>query len=156
MSNNTIGFYCPIISGNQKDNIICEVLNKLSDNHETILFNSEYHPIGENNKFCILHCNQAKYFYGKLLCFDIDSLVIIDTFPGPSQRILVADDIFWQNKNIPFITWNQMIFSNTDIITTNQKTHDLYEICFKKPLYSINNLDSQELTNVIQKLCKND
>lgn len=147
-----IGFYCPKITKQESHINIVNVLNELSDGYtNTILFNTSFELPIANRKFCILPSLGAKYFYGVLFCFDIDSLNLINSFPGPSHKFLVTDDIFWQNKQTPATLWSQILDSQTSIITLNQKTYDLYDICFKTPTLNMNNgFNLQECKDVLQ------
>lgn len=147
-----IGFYCPNISNKDFDMNIVGVLNGLSDGYtNTILFNTTFNIPINHRKFCILPSVGAKYFYGVLFCFDVDSLHIINTFPGPSHKFFVTDNIFWQNKQTPATAWSHLLGSDTSIITLNQKTYDLYDICFKKPKLNMNDgFNLKECKNVLQ------
>lgn len=146
-----IGFYCPRINNTTKDIQIINVLNGLSSKgNNTIMFNTVF-DTSINNDFCILPSVGAKYFYGILFCFDIESLKIIRNFPGPSNKFFVTDNIFWQNKKAPASIWYDLLDSNTNIITLNQKTYDLYSICFKQPLINMQNeFNLKECEDVLQ------
>jgi hypothetical protein len=154
MNNTEIGFYYPFMKGNDQDKLIHNVLNDISKNANTILFNSKYEMITpDKQEYAILHCSQSKYFYGILFGFDIDSISIINTFPGPSKKVFLASDIFWQEKNIPTKVWDSLLTENINIVTYNETIYDLYSICFKEPLYNMKNgLNPEELNYVIQNL----
>lgn len=153
--NNEIGFYCPVISNDKKDQKIIEILNHVSDRYNTILFNSQYNIIDRNTrKFAVLHCNQSKYFYGNLFCFDIDSVSITRNFPAPSNKFFVASEIFWQNKAYPAKIWYDLIMNDMNIITYDKNIYDLYQICFKSPVFNMTNgFSTEEFDNVINSLC---
>lgn len=153
--NNQIGFYCPTISNTKKDNIIINVLNNISSKHNTILFNSQYGIMDtEPRKFAVLHCNQSKYFYGNLFCFDIDSVYIAKSFPGPNKKFFVTSEIFWQNKAYPAKMWYELTMKDIDIVTYDKSIFDIYEICFKPPVFNMaNGFSLEEFNNVIDSLC---
>lgn len=152
--NNQIGFYLPLISNTETSQNLIRILNNLSDKYNTILFNSQYDFIDqEARKFSILHCNQSKYFYGILAAFDIDSVSIIRSFPGPHKKLFVTADIFWQNKSFPAKIAENLIMDDLDIVTYNTRAYDLYDICFKKPAYNmVNGLTSEDFINVVNSL----
>lgn len=151
---NDISFYCPAIHNNDAHNHIRKVLNDLSDSYNTIMFNSQYNAIDQFvRKYTVLHCNQARYFYGTMFVFDIDSVSVTKEFPAPKHKIFVAPDIFWQNKMTPSSAWTSLLPEDMHIITHDQRIYDLYSICFKKPLLNMSNgLSKEEVNNVIQSL----
>lgn len=152
--NNQIGFYLPLISNTDTSQTLVKILNSLSDKYNTILFNSQYDFIDkETRKFSILHCNQSKYFYGILIAFDIDSISIIRSFPAPNKKIFVTSDIFWQNKSFPAKISQDLLIGDIDIVTYDNRIYDLYDICFKKPIYNMNNgLTSEDFINVVDSI----
>lgn len=149
-----IAFYCPIIQNNEEHNRIKQVLNDLSDSYNTIMFNSQYSAIDQFvRKYAVLHCNQARYFYGTIFVFDIDSVSIVKEFPGPKNKLFIASDIFWQNKMTPSVIWNELLLDPIKIITYDKKNYDLYSICFKQPILNMSEgLNSGELKDVIENL----
>lgn len=152
--NNQIGFYFPLLSNKTLDNSIVEILNNISYKYNTILFNSQYDIIDQSTrKFSVLHCNQAKYFYGILFAFDINSVSVINTFPAPHKKVFVTSEIFWQNKTYPSKVWQDLVLNDIDIIAYDTKVYDLYDICFKKPIFNMNNgLTSEDFLNVIDSI----
>lgn len=149
-----IGFYRPFVVGNDEDKNIHNVLNEVSAQNNTILFNSKNTMLNTDvQNYAILHCNQSKYFYGILFGFDIDSISIMNTFPGPNKKVFIASDIYWQDKTIPSKIWKSLLVNDTEIITFSEKVYELYSICFKKPLYNMKNgFNGEELNYVIQNL----
>ena len=153
--NNQIGFYIPLVSNTQLNQSLLKILNDISDNYNTILFNSQYDFIDQTTrKFSVLHCNQSKYFYGILFAFDIDSVSIIHSFPAPNKKVFVTSEIFWKNKTYPAKISQDLLDSEIDIVTYDNKAYDLYDICFKKPIFNMTNgLTSEDFLNVINSLC---
>lgn len=154
MNNTEIGFYYPLMTGTDRDKIIHNTLNDVSNNANTILFNSKYEAVATDiQKYAILHCSQSKYFYGILFGFDIDSISIINTFPGPNKKVFIASDVFWQDKSIPTKVWDSLLTENINVVTHSERIYDLYSICFKEPLYNMKNgFNAEELNYVIQNL----
>lgn len=152
--NNQIGFYIPVIHNTEVHNAIIRILNKISEKYNTILFNSQYDAIDvEPRRFGVLHCNQSKYFYGMLFGFDINSISIMEAFPAPYKKIFITSDIFWKNKSYPAKMSQDLMMNNIDIVTLNDRAYDLYNICFKAPVFNMNNgLTSEDFLNVIDSL----
>jgi hypothetical protein len=152
--NKQIGFYLPLISNTAMSQNVIKVLNDISDQYNTILFNSQYDFIdNELRKFSVLHCNQSKYFYGLLFAFDIESVAVIRSFPAPAKKIFVTSEIFWKNKNHPAKMSQDLIMNDIDIITYSSEAYDIYNICFKKPILNMDNgLVSGDFTNVIDSI----
>lgn len=152
--NKEVGFYCPVINNTELNQQIIQLLNTLSNKYNTILFNSEYNKIDQDfRKFSVLHCNQAKYFYGILVMFDASSVVIANSFPAPFKKLFVASEIFWHNKSQPATVLDYIVSEDIDIITYNKSIYDLYDICFRSPIANMNNgLVSEEFNNVIDSL----
>lgn len=147
-----IGFYCPTMIANDSCMNIAQVLNGLSDGFiNTILFNTSFNLPMNDRKFCILPSIGAKYFTGVLFCFDVESLHILNSFPSPSHKFFVTDDIFWQNKGNPATILAHLLGADTNVITLNQRAYDLYNICFKTPSANMTNgFNLQECKNVLQ------
>ncbi|MEX0594976.1 MAG: hypothetical protein WD512_00640, partial [Candidatus Paceibacterota bacterium] len=132
-----IAFYVIYADHSDKCNKIIDTLNNLVDMcpyDNIILFNSQYNRTDAVKKFPIIHLNQAKYFRGILICFDIKSSMITKTFPAPEKQILYIDETSWSNDStIPMMFW-QGIYSNPDIklVAKNEEIKDLLSICWSE------------------------
>lgn len=152
-----IGFYLIDADYSDKCNTIINALNSMVSEHmydNIILFNNQYNRADNNKKFPIIHLNQAKYFNGVLVVFDIKSVMITKTFIAPKKQILYVDDIEWKNDHtIPVLFW-QSIYVNPDIsvIAKNQEIFDLLEICWSKPEGIMENINHKEIYDVISKV----
>jgi hypothetical protein len=152
-----IGFYLNIADESDKVNRIIDTLNNISDKHpydNVILFNGEYNRIDINKKFPILHLNQAKYFRGILVVFDVSSAMITRSFPAPRHQILYVDEMFWsRDRTIPATFWGE-IFDNDNIslLASNQEIYDVLSICWKQPKAIITNIAAQEIYNECEKI----
>ena len=153
-----IGFYLlDVEPDNAIQNKIITAINDLCgmcpyDN--IVLFNNQFNKIDVGHKYYMLHIQQAKYFDGILFVFDIKSAMLTQTFPSPKKQILYISNPEWHNNgSIPHGFWNNIYLKNNfEIITDNQQTYDLCEICWKKPLSLIQDINSQELQNVISQI----
>ena len=93
-----IGFY--IISADQSEQYtsIINTINDMVKNHpydNIILFNNAYNRIDEHKRFPIMALNQAKYFRGVLICFDIKSLAVTKSFPAPKKPLRTVTGNFF-------------------------------------------------------------
>lgn len=152
-----IGFYLINADHSDKCNLIIDTINKMVDNHpydNIILFNNQYNRIDNNKKFPIIHINQAKYFGGFLVLFDIKSAIISKTFPSPQKQLLYLDETSWSNDSkMPVLFWHN-IFLNTNIsiLASNQEIKDLLTICWEPPLAIMSTINEKELYESIAKL----
>lgn len=150
-----IGFYVTNIRGSNKD-LIINTINDYIIAHpydNVVVFNDNYDAI-TNNNFYTLHISHAKYFKGLLLVFDINDIFLVRSFPSPSKKIFFATEPYWQNhKTTPYKMWSE-VFDNSDIdiVVNNASLFDIYKICWKEPLCLMNNMNSQEIENVLQKI----
>lgn len=153
-----IGFYLlDVVPNNSIKNHILTTLNdlcKLCPYDNIVLFNDQYNKISTNNKYYILHIQQAKYFDGILFVFDTKSAMLTQTFPSPKKQILYMSDVEWnKNSSLPYGFWHNMYMKdNMEMITDNLDTYTLFDICWKQPLSLIKQIDSKEIKNVIDKI----
>lgn len=152
-----IGFYLTTATDSIKCNQIIKTMNDMISDHpydNIILFNGTYNRIDPDKKFPIIHLSQAKYFRGILLVFDATSAMITRTFPSPKKQIFYIDDLFWmKDLSIPAAFWNS-IFSNEDILKVSSRSDitDIIEICWNKPEYQIEEIESKRLYDVCQNI----
>lgn len=129
--------------------IVCP---SMSNDHSTIMlisFAKEYYLKNPYNQVCffnsfcevvapqnipILHLSQAKFFYGNLLILDSESLELCNDFPNIKKILFWAQNIPWEKDLKNYKEWEKLFYNHkTDIIANNQKTYDIFEICYKKP-----------------------
>jgi hypothetical protein len=153
-----IGFYLlDILPNVPAQNNILTTLNdlcKLCPYDNIVLFNDQYNRVNMNNKYYTLHIQQAKYFDGILFVFDTKSAMLTQTFPVPKKQILYMPEVEWnKNPSLPYGFWyNMYMKDNMEIITDSIDTYELCNICWKKPLSLIKQIDSKEIKNVIDKV----
>lgn len=153
-----IGFYIlDIETNNEHTNKIIAAINSLCKRlpyANIVLFNNQYNTIYKDDKFYVLHIQQAKYFNGILFVFDTKSALLTQTFPSPSKQILYMREPEWsKDTSLPYSIWNNIYLKNNfEVITDNKQTYDLFEICWKKPLNLISEINAEELENVISKI----
>lgn len=150
-----IGFYISNISTNNYQNIL-KVINDYIDDHpydNVIVFTNQMNRIF-NDKFYVLHLSHAKYFSGILFIFDIKDASIASTFPSPKKQILLVNDIYWQkNSHILYSFWEKIFLSESaEIVTNNDENFYIYELCWKKPLCIIPELNKEGIEHVINNI----
>jgi hypothetical protein len=152
-----IGFYAIDMDYSEKNNDIVKAMNDIVENDiysNVILFNNTYNRADGNKKFPIINFNQAKYFKGILISFDLRSAAITRTFPSPIKQFFVVDELPWiNNTKAPVSFWNS-IYNNQyiDLIVNNQENFDLLEICWKKPVKVLEKIEAKGILDVIKTL----
>jgi hypothetical protein len=136
--NKDIGFVLIKLLNNQiYDSILSTVSEFIKHRpyQEHLVFNSYSEKINTFN-VPILHLQQSQFFYGKLVLFDIPSVILTNKFPNISRRILIASDAHWTQSGLSVYKQWESIYNqeNLDIIVTNSILNDLYSMCWKKPI----------------------
>lgn len=155
-----LGFFIPnITQQNPFHQTLIRAINELCilqpyDN--IVVFNNYFNFIDPNKKYYILSTNHAKYFSGLLFSFDMQSVFMTQTFPGPKKQIIYLQEPEWANKtNMPYTLWYNIYMSDRfDIIAGNQDVYDLMSICWKPAIEHMSQFNAKELQNVIQQLIR--
>lgn len=153
-----IGFYLlDIQADNDKQTKIIDSINDLCKYFpyaNIVLFNNQYNNIYKDNKFYTLHIQQAKYFDGILFVFDTRSAMLTQTFPAPKKQILyIAEPEWCKDTSIPHSFWYDIYMKeNIELIVANNEMYDLCEICWKKPISIVSDINGTEFKNVISQL----
>lgn len=115
-----------------------------------MVFNSYSEKINTFN-VPILHLQQAQFFYGKLIVFDIPSIILTNNFPNISQRILFTSDTHWtQSSSSMYQQWRSVYEQdNLDIMVTSPVLRDLYSMCWKTPVATVERFTYDELSKYI-------
>lgn len=152
-----IGFYLlDITMSPEHKNILNSIsgLSKLRPYDNIVLFNNKFNAIDTDARYYTLHINQAKFFNGILFVFGTKEALLTQTFPCPTKQVIYMSQPEWSSHtNIPYIFWSNIYLqSNTELLTDQQNTHDLLNICWKKPLPLIDSLTTENIDHVIQAL----
>ena len=153
-----IGFYLLDVTPDDplQNQILSSINNFCLSNpyYNVVVFNNQFNKVDVNHKYYMLHIQQAKYFDGILFIFDIKSAMLTQSFPSPKKQIFYVSESDWsKNTTIPYGFWyNIYMKENIEIITDNPTTYDLFEICWKKPLKLISEINAEEFKNVISEL----
>lgn len=153
-----IGFYLLDIEvNNHKQSNILNGINQFCESRpydNIVLFNNTFDTIDLDHKYYILHINQAKFFKGILFTFDLKSALLTKTFAGPTKQVLVMDSPEWQNnRSSPYRLWSS-VYNNPDfeLVVHNKDMKNLCEICWKKPLDMILEINDKSINEIISKL----
>jgi hypothetical protein len=145
----TIGFICPIIDETPHSSFIINYINQLSSIKpymDFILFNSTYNRSDLLiNKFGVLHLNEAKFFLGPMMAFDLTSMLFLKNCIS-NQKIFFDLDHEWTVKtNIENLTNNiddkkflgyfdlkDMYVTSNDLLVINDEEYkNLTDSCWK-------------------------
>lgn len=152
-----IGFYILDIDMSPEHTKVLKAINELCvkrPQDHIVVFNNQFTAIDPEQKYYVLHINQAKFFRGLLFVFSTKAALLTSTFPCSSKQILYMNKPEWaEHPELPYTVWSN-IYMHTDIelLTDDQTTHDLCKICWKTPLPLINVFDGEALNNVIQRI----
>jgi hypothetical protein len=153
-----IGFY--LLDVDAKNSVQAKILtavNQLCEDRpydNIIVFNNQFNRLDHRHKYYMLHIQQAKYFDGILFVFDTKSAMLTQTFPSPKKQIMFMSEPEWSiNPALPYGFWyNIYMKPQIELLTDKKETHDIIDICWKKPIGLIPEINSKELQNVISKL----
>jgi len=137
-------------------NIYDSILNTVSEfiknrpYQHHLVFNSYSEKINTFN-VPIMHLQQAQFFSGSLILFDIPSIILTSKFPNASRRILFTSDTHWAQAGPSMYKQWKSIYEqeNLDIIVTSPVLNDLYSICWKKPIATVERFSYDELSKYI-------
>jgi len=153
INNKDIGFLLIKMNNDSTYNRILKTISDFILNNpynQYVIFNSFSDKIDTIN-VPILHINQAKFFYGDLFVFDFISCLLTQNFPNLSNRYLYTKDLFWTaDPGNSYNEWESILMKdNLNIITHNKYVHDIYDMCWKKPMGISENFTYEELKNIL-------
>lgn len=152
-----IGFYILDIDTSKEKQQMLECINNLCNlrkQDNIVLFNNQFNAVDVNQKYYILHINQAKFFNGVLFVDGTRPALLTNSFPCPSKQILYMHKAEWTERtDLPFTVWaNVYLNPNTSLLTDNFDTYNLMRICWKEPLPLLSAFNAEEINHVIQTL----
>ena len=108
--NKDLGFLIPVLDNNQSSNIICNTISRFIQSRpkqQICIFNSYSERINTNN-IPIVHINQAKFFDGNLIVFDLHCLQLSNLFPLIREVYYYAQNIPWSNGQNNYAQWKEL------------------------------------------------
>ena len=101
----------------------------------------------------IISITECKFFYGTLIVFDIESLVICKSFPNIKKIYYYMTDIPWEKTSyINYFDLRSLYQENKDIniITKTSKLYRIYENCWnKQPIGTMEDLNYENFKRLI-------
>jgi hypothetical protein len=151
--NEDIGFVLiKLLNNKTYDSILytVEQFIKCRPYQQHVVFNS-YSEKSNTFNVPIFHLQQAQFFDGKLILFDIPSVILSNQFPNISKRILFTSDTHWtQTTTVMYEQWRSIYEQeNLDIIVTSPVLNDLYSMCWKRPIATVEQFTYEELSKYI-------
>lgn len=155
---NSIGFVVPSIEDDEKSNKILGIIDKISSSTpylDCVVFNSFYsHYSPMINKFGVLHLNEAKFFLGPIIAFDLASMLFLKSCIT-SYKIFFPLELEWQkyvnfnhSTNDPdyeklsqYFGLRELYINNSLLITENPEHKKILDICWKESLMIENNYE---------------
>lgn len=99
-----------------------------------------------NRSIPILHLSQAKFFYGNLLVTHIKDLNLCCDFPNISKILFATSSAPWESEVRSYKDWEKLFYNEkVNIIAQNQRTYDLFKLCYKEPLTVKERLDYETI-----------
>jgi len=114
-----------------------------------VLFNS-YSDVINSHNVPILHINQGKFFYGRIIVFDIESLKLALSFVNISEIIYYANTIPWGKTPEKFSYWDNIFNQdNLKIVAANENIYNIFSIGFKTPVSIASEFTYEEFKHII-------
>tara|TARA_B100001094_G_C18193416_1_gene808897 strand:- start:520 stop:981 length:462 start_codon:yes stop_codon:yes gene_type:complete len=148
-----IGFFLPKLNGEQHRAIVDHISTYISKNpdKQIVIFCSNSDIVFPWN-VPVLHINEAKYFYGSIMVFDILSALILKDFKTQKHKYFwIGNGTPWFNNPTEDYKTFENIFDDTNItfIVTDETVQDIYEICFNKPKHIFKEFNYENLQKLI-------
>jgi len=151
--NKNIGFYITDIKTDNHNNLLDQINMYISENpyDNVVVFNNVFEKLNVNNKFYLLHINEAKYFNGILFIFNPTDASICLTFPGPIKKVFYTSDIYWNTSPyIPYVSWKNIFLSDIEIVCSSDEHYNIYDTCWKRPILIDSDFTKETITNVLK------
>ena len=149
---NSIGFFIPKLDQDQHKSIVEHISQLISNNkNKNIVIFSNVPKIIIPSNVPILSIKESRYFKGKLFVFDLLSALIIKPFATQEKYFWVGKAVLWQNQPYENFYLFKEILDQEDmnIIAQDKQTSDIYEICYKKPKYILEEFSHEKLQAII-------
>jgi len=150
--NNDLGFLMPILDNNQSCNLACNTISKLiltRPKKQICIFNSYSEKIQTYN-IPILHINQAKFFRGDMVVFDLYCLELCGSFSLLENVYYYAQNIPWSNNQSLYRQWKKLFDkNNVKIIAANKYINDMYNIAWSNSIGISETFDYETINNLL-------
>lgn len=150
--NKDIGFLIPALDNNSDANNICVTIAKLiysRPKDQICIFNSYCEKI-ETYNIPILHVNQAKFFKGSIVVFDLPCLELSKSLPLLDNVYYYAKNIPWTNTTSYYDQWKNLFGkANTKVISASKYINDIYNIVWSNSIGISEAFDYETISNII-------
>ena len=132
MSKNDIGFVLIKLTNSAFYDKILETIQKFISYNpfdQIVIFNSYCDKLDTKN-IPILHISHSQFFNGKLVMFDLASVMISQKFTNVNSRYLYVQDIPWMNSpKSNYAEWLNLYSSpNLNLIASDSTLYDIYSL----------------------------
>lgn len=152
MIKNNLGFLLTTIENTDYYDSILKQISLLIKNNpykNIVIFNSTCDKIITYN-IPILHLSHAKFFSGDLWLFDLIGIIVSKNFTNIDKKVLYCNDMPWiKNRENFYSEWSKIYDNKLDFVTTNKYLYDIYEICWKKPLDTMEHFDYEKIQHIL-------
>jgi hypothetical protein len=149
---NNLGFLLTTIENTDYYDSILKQISLLIKNNpykNIVIFNSTCDKIITYN-IPILHLSHAKFFSGDLWLFDLIGIIVSKNFTNIDKKVLYCNDMPWiKNRENFYSEWSKIYDNKLDFVTTNKYLYDIYEICWKKPLDTMEHFDYEKIQHIL-------
>lgn len=135
----SIGFLSIEIGTDTQSNFIVNYINSIADHFpytDMILFNSVYNRVDNSiNKFSTIHINEAKFYTGPLVAFNLKNMLFLKHCIG--KKIFYALRPEWQalSKNINYNDLKSLYIETPDILfVPTEQDAEVFKLCWKEPI----------------------
>lgn len=133
----TLGFLSIEMNDDTESKFIVDYINNLALNYpyiDMILFNSVYKRADENsNKFAVIHINEAKFFTGPIIVFNLKNMLFLNKCIG--KKIFFSLRPEWISaSNVNYKDLKNLYKDAPDILLIpTDKYKELYSLCWREP-----------------------
>lgn len=150
--NKDLGFLVPALDNNQSSNAIFSTVSgliKSRPKQQICIFNSYCERIDTRN-VPVVHINQAKFFNGNLIVFDLHCLQLSGLFPLINEVYYYAQNIPWSNNQSYYSQWKELFDrKNLKVISANKYIHDIYNIVWSNSIGISETFDYESINKFI-------
>lgn len=150
---NDLGFIFLELQMTQNHNYIMKEIGeiiKYNPYKQVCIFNN-YSERFDNYNVPVLPLSHAKFFDGDLFVIDTVSLMLTKDFPNIKRKFFYVNGPIWQEGYNSYELWKSLLVQNNLYhIVTDQKTADLFKICWGKDAYLMNQFNAEGILNAIQ------
>lgn len=134
----------------QKSQILCEELNKISEDINITVFCAEYAPVPIKTNFPVMELIKCYDFKGIFIATDFYTVQVMNHCLFPQKKFFYVWDLEYLYHPLPFEALNN-IYNNKDIhlLARNQDRYNILESTWKKPFDILNEFDHKKLESLL-------